>query len=207
MLFRSINTDYGNVRGITASLFKRGRSPLSGSMDYTLQFVQGTASDPGEAFNREQSGLAPTLQLIRLNWDRRHVLNGTLTYAVNPATSITAVARLQTGTPYTTVRDFVRSPITNNGERPTTFVTDLRAFYKPSFLPVDASLFLQVENLLDSRIDNNVYVDSGRPDETISLTQFEDVQVGGVNTLDDFYYRQDFYGAPRRVSLGLRVDL
>ena len=204
---RWINTDYGNVRGITASLFKRGRSALSASVDYTLQFVQGTASDPGEAFGREQAGLAPTVSLIRLNWDRRHVLNGTLTYAPSQTTSITAVGRLQTGTPYTTVRNFVRSPITNNGERPMTFVTDLRAFYKPPFLPVDASLFLQVENLLDSRIDNNVYVDSGRPDETISLSQFENVQVGGVNTLEDFYYRQDFYGAPRRVSLGLRVDL
>ena len=204
---RYINTDYGNVRGITASLFKRGRGAVNGSLDYTLQFVQGTASDPGEAFGREQAGFPPTLTLVPLAWDRRHIVNGTLTFAPSRATSITAVGRFQTGTPYTTVRNRVPSQVQNNANRLMTFVTDLRAFYKPAFLPVDASLFLQVENLLDSEVVNNVYADSGRPDETISLFEFRDVQVGGPNSLDEFFYRQDFYGAPRRVSVGLRVDL
>ena len=204
---RWINTDYGNVRGVTFSLFKRGRSPLSANLDYTLQFAQGTASSPGEAFGRQQAGLPETLSLIRLDWDRRHVLNGTLSYAPSETTSITAVGRLQSGTPYTTVRNFVRSPVDNNADRPLTFVTDLRAYYKPPFLPVDASLFLQVENLFDAEVQQNVYSDSGRADETISLSQFRNVRVGGINTLDEFYYRQEFYGSPRRLSLGLRIDL
>jgi len=204
---RWINTDYGNVRGITASLFKRGRSALNGSLDYTLQFAQGTASSPGEAFARQQDGLPPILTLVRLNWDRRHVLNGTLTYAPSATTSVTAVGRFQSGTPYTTVRNFVRSPVTNNADRPLTFVADLRAFYKPPFVPLDASLFLQVQNLFDSVIQQNVYSDSGRADETINLALFDNVRVGGLNSLEEYYYRQDFYGSPRRVSLGLRVDL
>ena len=204
---RWINTDYGNIRGITLSLFKRGRSKLNGSLDYTLQFAQGTSSDPGQAFGRQQAGLDQILSLVRLNWDRRHVLNGTLTYALNPHSSITTVGRLQSGTPYTTVRDFVRSPVVNNSDRPLTFVTDVRAYYKPPFLPVDASLFLQIENLFDAEIQQNVYADTGRADETLALSQFESVQVGGLNSLEEFYYRQDFYGAPRRLSVGLRVDL
>jgi len=204
---RWINTDYGNVRGVTFSMFKRGRGDLTGSLDYTLQFAQGTASSPGEAFARQQDGLPPILTLVRLNWDRRHILNGTLTYAPSEATSITAVSRLQSGTPYTTVRNFVRSPVTNNADRPLTFVTDLRAYYKPPFVPINASLFLQVQNLFDSKIQQNVYADSGRADETINLSLYDGVRVGGLNTLDEFYYRQDFYASPRRVSLGLRVDL
>lgn len=206
---RWINTDYGNVRGITFSMFKRGSSPLSASVDYTLQFAQGTASSPGEAFGRQQAGLTPTLSLLRLNWDRRHILNTTLSYAPSPSTSITAVGRLQSGTPYTTVRNFVRSPVDNNADQPLTFVTDLRAYYRPAFLPVDASLFLQVENVLDSKIVNGVYADSGQPDETIQLAQFErqGVQVGGVNSLQEFFYNQGFYGSPRRVSFGLSFNL
>jgi len=188
-------------------MFKRGRGDLTGSLDYTLQFAQGTASSPGEAFARQQDGLPPILTLVRLNWDRRHILNGTLTYAPSEATSITAVSRLQSGTPYTTVRNFVRSPVTNNADRPLTFVTDLRAYYKPPFVPINASLFLQVQNLFDSKIQQNVYADSGRADETINLSLYDGVRVGGLNTLDEFYYRQDFYASPRRVSLGLRVDL
>ena len=195
------------MRGITFSAFKRGRTKLNGSLDYTLQFAQGTASDPGQAFAREQDGLAPILTLVRLNWDRRHVLTGTMTYDLNEFSSLTTVARLQSGTPYTTVRDFTRSPVVNNGNRPLSFLTDVRAFYRPPFLPVDASLFLQVENLFDAKVQNDVYVDSGRADETIALSQFENVQVGGVNTLDEFFYRQEFYGPPRRISLGLRVNL
>ena len=204
---RLINTDYGNVRGVTFSLFKRGRSDLNGSIDYTYQYAQGTASDPGEAFGRFEAGLTETLSLIRLNWDRRHILNGTLSYAPSAATSITAVGRLQSGTPYTTVRNFVPSPVTNNANRPLTFVTDLRAFYKPSFLPVDASLFLQIENLFDANTQQNVYNDSGRADETINLFTYRNAQVGGLNSLEEYYYRQDFYGSPRRVSLGLRIAL
>ena len=204
---RWINTDYGNVRGVTFSLFKRGRSALSGSLDYTLQFAQGTASSPGEAFARQQDGLPPILTLVRLNWDRRHILNGTLTYAPSPATSITAVGRFQSGTPYTTVRRFVRSPVTNNADRPLSFVTDLRAYYKPPFLPVDASLFLQVQNLFDAEVQQNVYVDSGRADETVQLSFYDEDSVGGLNSLGEYFYRQDFYGSPRRVSLGLRIDL
>lgn len=204
---RWINTDYGNVRGVTLSLFKRGRSALNGSLDYTFQFAQGTASAPGEAFGRQQDGLPPILSLVRLNWDRRHILNGTLSYAPSASTSITAVGRLQSGTPYTTVRNFVRSPVTNNADRPLSFVTDLRAYYRPPFLPVDGSLFLQVENLFDAEIQQNVYSDSGRADETIQLFLRRNTQVGGVNSLREYYYRQDFYGSPRRVSLGLRLDL
>ncbi len=204
---RWINTDYGNIRGITFSLFKRGRSALTANLDYTLQFAQGTASSPGEAFGRQQAGLPETLSLIRLNWDRRHILNGTLSFAPSETTSLTAVGRLQSGTPYTTVRNYVRSPVDNNADRPLTFVTDLRGYYKPPFLPVDASLFLQVENLFDAEVQQNVYSDSGRADETIALSQFRNVQVGGVNSLDEFFYRQEFYGSPRRVSLGLRVNL
>ena len=204
---RWVNTDYGNVRGFTMSLFKRGRSALNGTLDYTYQFAQGTASDPGEAFGRLQGGLAPTLSLIRLNWDRRHILSGTLTYAPSEATSVTAVSRFQSGTPYTTIRNRVQSPFTNNADRPLTFTTDLRAYYKPPFLPVDGSLFLQVENLFDATVQQNVYSDSGRADETRNLFDFRNTQVGGVNTLDEYYYRQDFFGSPRRVSLGLRLGL
>ena len=204
---RWINADYGNIRGFTLSLFKRGpTSPLSGSVDYTFQFAQGTASDPGQAFSRFQDGLPPILTLTRLDWDRRHVLNATLTYALSEHTSITGVGRLQSGAPYTTVRGFVRSPVTNNATRPLFATADLRAYYRVPFLPVPASLFLQVQNLFDAQIQQGVYADSGRADETIQTSFFTQSSVGGLNSVDEYYYRQEYFGAPRRVSLGLQVS-
>ncbi|NNE35481.1 MAG: TonB-dependent receptor, partial [Rhodothermales bacterium] len=43
---RAINRDYGTIRGVTASLFQRPDGPVSWTLDYTLQFAEGTASSP-----------------------------------------------------------------------------------------------------------------------------------------------------------------
>src|SRR5690606_37849321 len=53
---RFINVDVGSSRGITLELNQRPVSGISWSVDYTLQFASGTASDPGQAFDRFQSG-------------------------------------------------------------------------------------------------------------------------------------------------------
>ncbi|NND71944.1 MAG: TonB-dependent receptor, partial [Rhodothermales bacterium] len=53
---RWINRDYGTIRGITASMFQRGGGTLAWTVDYTLQFAEGTSSSAGEAFGRQQSG-------------------------------------------------------------------------------------------------------------------------------------------------------
>ena len=44
---RWINTDYGTIRGLTFSIYRRPGSLLSWTLDYTLQFAEGTSSDPG----------------------------------------------------------------------------------------------------------------------------------------------------------------
>ena len=203
---RWINRDYGTIRGLTLSLFQRPSGPIAWTVDYTLQFAEGTSSSPGEAFGRQQSGLDEILSLVRLDWDRRHVLNSTLTLTPTPAFNNTLINRLQSGTPYTTIRDFVVSTEKNNADKPLLFITDVRAFVTPAFLGSNASLFFQITNLFDVEQVFNVYADTGEPDESVTEQQFRRTgsQVGGVNSLDEFFYQQDFFGAPRKVSLGLR---
>jgi outer membrane receptor protein involved in Fe transport len=92
---RWINRDYGTIRGLTFSLFDQPGGVLSWTLDYTLQFAEGTSSDPGEAFGRQQSGLEEILSLVRLNWDRRHVLNNTVTIEPVNGLSFTLVNRLR----------------------------------------------------------------------------------------------------------------
>jgi outer membrane receptor protein involved in Fe transport len=205
---RWMNRDYGTIRGLTFSLFQRPGGPLSWTLDYTLQFAEGTSSDPGEAFGREQSGLEPILSLVRLNWDRRHVVNNTITWRPNPELSVTFINQLQTGTPYTTVRDFIRSTETNNAEKPTTFTTDVRVYYSPPLVSSNIQLFVEAQNLFDAEIQWAVYEDTGDANESVQreLLRRTGTQVGGVNTLDEYYFRQDFFGPPRRVSLGLSFD-
>lgn len=204
---RWINTDYGTIRGLTFSLFQRPRGAVSWTLDYTLQFADGTASDPGEAFGRFQSGLEPILSLVRLDWDRRHVINNTITWSPNASLSVTAVNSLQSGTPYTTIRNFVVSNEKNNADKPTSFTTDLRLYYSPPLLPSEAQFFLQVQNLFDAKLQWAVYGDTGTADESVEKERLKRTggEVGGVNTLDDYYYRQDWYGPPRKVSVGFSV--
>jgi hypothetical protein len=78
-------------------------------------------------------------------------------------------------------------------------------FYKPSFLKVDTQLFVQVRNLFDTVQEVNVYSDTGRADESVQLELFRraNTAVGGLNTLDEFFYQQGNFGAPRRISIGL----
>ena len=204
-VIRWINRDYGTIRGLTFSLFQRPGGPLSWTVDYTLQFAEGTSSSPGEAFGRQQAGLDEILSLVRLDWDRRHVLNNTITVAPVSGLTLTFINRLRSGTPYTTVRNFVRSIKKNNANKPVLFTSDVRAYYKPPFVPIDLQLFLQVQNLFDTVQEVGVYADTGRANESVTLELFRrtGAMVGGLNTLGEFFYRQENFGAPRKVSLGL----
>ena len=204
-VIRWINRDYGTIRGLTFSLFQRPGGPLSWTLDYTLQFAEGTSSSPSEAFGRQQAGLDEILSLVRLDWDRRHVLNNTITLEPISGLSITLINRLQSGTPYTTVREFVRSVKKNNATKPLIFGSDVRIYYRIPGIQPNVQLFLQAQNLFDTVQEVGVYEDTGRADESVTLELFRrtGAQVGGLNSLDEYFYRQENFGAPRKVSVGI----
>ncbi len=201
---RFINNDVGTSRGVTLSIFQRPIGPLSWNVDYTLQFAEGTASDPEEAFQRFQSNLDDIKVLERLNWDRRHVLNNRITLAPSTGLSVTMINRWRTGLPYTTVRDFVTSYQSNNDDQPSAFTSDLRLYYSPPFIPDNFQLTALVVNLFDAQIHEDVFASTGRADEDVTLELFRrsDTGVGGVNSLEEFFLAPYRFSEPRRVTLG-----
>ena len=54
-----------------------------------------------------------------------------------------------------------------------------------------------------------MYIATGTATDNLyrELYRRNGTQVGGVNSLDEYFYDQGFFGAPRRVSLGLRLNL
>ena len=202
-----INRDFGTIRGFTLSLFQRPGGVVSWTLDYTLQFAEGSASNAEEEFDRFQSGAEANFTLQRLNWDQRHTLNNTISLVPVDGLSITVLNQLQSNTPYTTERNFVVSFERNNSDKPTYFTSDIRVLYRPSFLKQDVRLFAEVLNVFDARPQLQVYQDTGEATSSAELERQRrnNTVVGGLNTLDEWFYRQDWLGAPRIVNVGIDV--
>ncbi|MEX2602807.1 MAG: TonB-dependent receptor [Gracilimonas sp.] len=204
LITRPENQDYGTVRGFTLSLSQRPVGAIRWNLDYTLQFADGSAFISGSSQLRREAGLDDITVLSRLAWDRRHVLNSVLSYSPSNKLNITMVNRLNTGRPYTSQRSRITSYIPNNVDRPTTFLSDIRAYYT---LPWEkAELIFQIENLFDSKAPQQVYADSGRPDFTIQEVDARAGRLIGLNTYDDWFTRPEFLSAPRRITLGLSIN-
>lgn len=205
---RLVNLDYGTIKGATLSLYQRGGGAISWTIDYTLQFANGSASDPNENFNRAQAGADPVIRINRLNWDRRHILNNSVTWSSDFGLTMSALSSLQSGSPYTTIRDFVQSTIPNNEDTPTWFNTDVRIYYKPPTLKHNAELFLQVDNVFDSAPDFGVYSDTGLATESTELSRrlSSGGQPGGLNTYQEWYLDPSRVGPPRNIKIGLSYN-
>lgn len=204
---RYVNREFGTVRGITLSLFQRSAGKLAWTLDYTLQFADGSYAITGDLFERVQSGLDETLTLARLDWDRRHVLNNSITFKPTDWLTATFINSFTSGRPYTTSRNNIQSFIRNNEDRPPGFNTNIRTYIRPFPSRYDASLFLQVDNLFDIKTANVVYADTGLPDNTFELQAAKRLNINGLNTVEDFFDRQDFYNAPRIINIGFQIRL
>ncbi|MDC0592316.1 TonB-dependent receptor [Balneolaceae bacterium] len=199
------NIDYGTVKGFTLSLFERGKGQVSWTVDYTLQFASGSASNPAERFNRFVNNADEIIAINRLDWDKRNVLNNSITWNSKFGLTLSAINSLQAGSPYTTERENITSLIPNNEDRPTQFNSDIRAYYKPPMLTRNIEFFLQVDNLFDTKRHYGIYVDTGLADESTELQRYLDAGTvpGGLNSLEEWYIDQSRMSSPRSVKIGL----
>ena len=202
-----INRDYGAVSGITVSLEKRLDEGFGANLDYTYQVAEGNASDPNDDFNKAQANppIEINKQLVPLNWDRRHSLNFTVTIGT-PGDFITSfIGQLGTGLPYTPSLQNQRTGLENSDNRPSFFNVDLYMTKHLKLSGQDFSLFLKVFNLFDNSNEIEVFGDTGRAAYTLELTRAQQAP-RGVNTLEEFFIRPDFYSAPRQIVLGFKYS-
>jgi outer membrane receptor for ferrienterochelin and colicin len=193
-----INRDYANVRGITFQLNKRLSNYYSASIDYSLQFAEGSASNPDDAFNDAKANRAPRIALVPMGWDQRHTLNTNITIGTD-RWNIGLIGRLGSGQPYTprvvrgelTGRSLTQDISENSENKPYVYVLDLKLFRAfRLFGDIDLVVFANVFNLLDRRNEVQVFDDTGRANVTFRQSQY---------SLDIPYH----YDEPRRIQMGL----
>ncbi|MFO7446230.1 MAG: TonB-dependent receptor [Ignavibacteriaceae bacterium] len=199
-----INRDYGSVKGITLSFEKRFTGGLGASVDYTYQVAKGNASDPNDAFEKAQANppIETNKQLVFLNWDRRHSLNFTLTGGIPGNFIASCVGRLGSGLPYTPAVQNQRTGLENSDNKPGIFNVDLYLTKYLPFFSQNVSLFLKVYNLFDTANELDVFGDTGRAGYSLELTRAQEAPKG-LNTLEEYFTRPDFYSAPRQVIIGV----
>jgi outer membrane receptor protein involved in Fe transport len=202
-----VNRDYGAVKGITISFEKRISSNFGGNVDYTYQVAQGDASDPNADFIRAQAvpPIPSNKELVPLDWDRRHSLNVTLTLAGADNYSAGLITRLGSGLPYTPALENSRTGLENSDNRPPFFDTDIYLTKYLKFLDRIFSVFVKIYNVFDTENEVNVFTDTGRAGYTLELTRPQEAP-RGVNTLQEYFTRPDFYSAPRQVIVGASVN-
>ena len=207
------NRDYANSRGITLKMERRMVNNFSANVDYTFTIVEGSYSDPTDAFNAVQNKEEPRLNLIPLDWDRRHSLTGQLIWSKNTWT-VSGIARFFSGFPYTP--SFPRGEFVggtalsglreNSSVRPNQTTVDVRVNKRFTFSGLDLNIFAYIQNLLDSNDATNVYTDTGSPDYTTEITpEIVSYSADRIGTVEHFVLQPNNYLAPRQIQVGLSV--
>lgn len=198
-----INRDYGSVRGLTVAFEKRFTNNFSANIDYTYQVAKGNASDPNDEFENSRSNppIESNKSLVPLDWDRLHSLNFRTTIGKPNNYIISLIGQMGTGLPYTPSLQNQRTGIENSESKPTFAEFDL---YMSKFFDIgqyQLSVFVKVYNIFDTANENDVFGDTGRAGYTLELTRSQEAP-RGVNTIEEFFTRPDFYSAPRQIILG-----
>jgi outer membrane receptor protein involved in Fe transport len=215
------NLAYANTRGISVSLLKR-RAPggiLAASVDYTFQVAEGNRTEPlEEVFYNEQAGRLSETYLVPQDFDRSHTLTSTLALGPPEDWIVSFIGYLRTGTPYTpsfptNIAD-VRF-VQNSDDLPVQWNVDVKAEKFFDVGAFDLSIFVQVDNLFDTRNELFVYENSGR-----ALYSIDEVQnpsrFGNMNNriargdpgmvpqsaINEYYANPANVSRPRLVRLG-----
>jgi outer membrane receptor protein involved in Fe transport len=204
-----VNSDYGFVRGVVVSITKRFGSGISAALDYTYQIAKGDESDPTQAYNLLNSGKQAQTELIPLNWDQTHTVNFSFNYT-NPANwGGSFIFQYGSGQPYTPqLTVSVGNLIYNSEVMPATYDLDFRIYKDFKFgASTTLSVFLRVNNLLDTKNATQVYSDTGQPDWSVAEQQ--QIRVNPpqkVATIQDWYTNPTFYSDPRKIEFGSSIS-
>ncbi|MFK7806221.1 MAG: carboxypeptidase regulatory-like domain-containing protein [Saprospiraceae bacterium] len=209
------NQDFGTVKGFSFQYDLRRTGNISANINYTLQFADGTGSDPESA--RSLANRGRIRNIYPLNFDERHRIVGQIDYRydsgkgyngprwfgkdVFASTGVNLQAVAVSGRPYT-----ARLVPTNfggagtiggiNGARqPWNFTLNARAdrnftLSKPGAKrALSLNVYFRVQNLLDARNIVNVYSATGSPtDDGFLVSQVGQDQLNELSAQEAAFF-------------------
>ncbi|MBN2103692.1 carboxypeptidase-like regulatory domain-containing protein [bacterium] len=205
---KMVNSDFGMIKGLTFAVNKRLSQNWAATLDYTLQTASGSNSDPEAARNALEGGSLPEVQFTPLDWDQKHTVNASFTYASKTwGTSI--IAQWGSGLPYTPRRsEDISALLTNSQRKPASFNMDLRAYKDFNIGPGKLTFFCRILNVFDNLNEINVYEDTGRAGFTTDQRVAEATNpTESINTLKAWYTNPTHYSEPRRIEAGLSYTI
>lgn len=199
-----VNEDYANMKGFEINIDARSSKYFSGGLTYTYSIAKGSASSETEQY----PGTQESTQLYYLNFDKRHVLNGSLTLFIPENEGpdifgsktfqnmdISLIARAASGYPYTPSGRDIGFVVRNSLRMPWTYLIDLEFGKEFNVYDlVEVRLFAEILNLTDHRNVLYVYPDTGDPESTNVGQQSEEFIKDPAN-----------FGPSRSIRIGLGI--
>ena len=208
---RYVNRDYGNTKGVTLSLIRQFRDHFGFTVDYTYQVARGNASDPNSVFfnNQTQPPIEPEKQVLPLDWDQPHSLNGTVILGDPSDWTLSLIGRFYTGQPYTPSNpgSQLSRQFQNSEREPVTFSLDVNFAKTLHIGGQSVRFFARGYNLLDRLNAQSVYSSTGTPFHPYrTLGETEVLSQNPNFSVDEIDLRPDFFQAPRRIVAGMTLN-
>ena len=221
--YRTVNRDYGLIKGGTISLFTSSKGYLnSAGFDITYQDAQGSSSNPdaiADVIIAGRSGEVGDVvidrNLIPLDWEQSLTANVYLTIGKPGSWNIGLVNQLATGQPYTPTfldpyKEYPDNFFDNTEKKPILITLDLSAEKQFNIGESDISFKLQVNNIFNYLNERQVNSVSGHADQIVRLPndQFERSYVNsyvGLFTDEEDDLRPTWYSSPRQILFSIQL--
>jgi outer membrane receptor protein involved in Fe transport len=230
-----VNGDFETVKGFEVRMDLRRVARIAGSFDYTFSDAQGTGSNPSSSFRSIwQSPTADPFfpqQIAPVDFNQTHRGSVILDYRFGMGDGGPVLQRLglnmlfqySSGFNYTRWEGFgnARSPLEslNFSSSPWTFRMDLKLDKTFAVGPIDLNLYLWMTNVFNTQNVVQVFNTSGDAyDDGWLATEQGTTRTDGYarygadkGALHEKLYRtltydETYFGIPRQIRLGLRID-
>lgn len=218
---RFINRDHGNTKGVSIGLLNQGDDLITGGLNYTLSYANGSSSDPQSLFLIQSAtqigGEQETYverKILPLNWDQRHTLNLYVNIGRPNEWSIGLISFLNSGTPYSPSFaerfDIAEREYRNLGRKPLRWSGDIQGKKHFKLFNYHSILFIKTDNLLDHLNHESVHSSTGKADQIARLPENElldqeKLEQEGHFTMDEVDIRPGYFSAPRHIQFGLEI--